>query len=431
MRARPKDHGPRDSLGAVVAREVRPLTQALDTSAIPTGGPSVRAFRVLVVAALIVAWVGHAVLGPFIVAAVVAYAFSPLVSTAERRLGWPRPLIVALGYVVALVALGIAGYLLAGQAARELELLARGGPDALAVTLRQLIGSDTIVLGTQTISVAAIALQIQDSVTHLLGPGDAIHVARSVGEAVLQSALALIVSFYFLVDGGRFRDVAVGLFPTAYRPRTVALLAEIHAVLGRWLRGQLFLVVLVAAVVYVILGPILGLRYALAIGILTGILEIIPLVGPIIAAGIAAIDAVTQGGLSTAGVVILVYIVLRQVEDQLVMPIVIGRAVHLHPIVTIFAVLIGLEVYGVLGGLLGVPAAAAINVVFHTLYPHGVQVVEEGPADPAPPGRPPPTDRVAAEVVPVGTPAGTAGTAPEPAPEPAAGSAHESTQAPD
>jgi predicted PurR-regulated permease PerM len=343
-----------------------------------------------------VAWVGRAVLGPFVVAAVVAYAFSPLVTTAERRLGWPRAVIVLIGYVLTLVAVGIGIFFLAGQALRELELLAKGGPDALAATLRQLVGSDTIVLGTQTISVAAVATQIQDSLTRLLGPGDAINVARSVGEATLKAVLVLIVSFYFLVDGARFRDVAVGLFPTGYRSRTVALLADIHTVLGKWLRGQLLLVVLVAAVVYVILGPILGLRYALAIGILTGILEIIPLVGPIIAAAIAAIDAVTQGGLQLAGVVIVIFIVVRQVEDQLVMPVVIGRAVHLHPVVTIFAVLIGLEVYGVLGGLLGVPAAAAINVIFHTLYPHGVQAVEEaidkgaertsdGPAPPGPP----------------------------------------------
>ncbi|HEX7471787.1 MAG TPA: AI-2E family transporter, partial [Candidatus Limnocylindrales bacterium] len=105
---------------------------------------------------------------------------------------------------------------------------------------------------------------------------------------------------------------------------------------------------------------------------------------PIIAAAIAAIDAVTQGGLQLAGVVIVVYIVVRQVEDQLVMPVVIGRAVHLHPVVTIFAVLIGLEVYGVLGGLLGVPAAAAINVIFNTLYPHGIAVAEAD-ADETPP----------------------------------------------
>jgi predicted PurR-regulated permease PerM len=184
------------------------------------------------------------------------------------------------------------------------------------------------------------------------------------------------------------------------------------------LRGQLLLIVLVAAVVYVILGPIMGLRYALAIGILTGILEIIPLVGPILAAGIAAVDAVAQGGLSTAAVVIVIYTVLRQIEDQLVAPVVIGRAVHLHPIVTIFAVLIGLEVYGVLGGLLGVPAAAAINVVFRALYPQGVEAVEETFAGAVPADRSPPTDD--ARGAPVGEPLaadGASATLTEPADE--------------
>lgn len=382
---------------------------------------------------LLLVWVGHAVLGPFIVAAVVAYAFSPLVTTAERRLGWPRPLIVLVGYVVTLAAVSVGIYLLAGQALRELELLARGGPDALATTLRQLVGSDTIIIGTQTISVAAVATQIQDSLTHLLGPSDAINVAKTVGETTLKSILVLIVSFYFLVDGARFRDVAVGLFPTGYRSRTVALLADIHAVLGKWLRGQLFLIVLVAAVVYVILGPILGLRYALALGILTGVLEIIPLVGPIIAAAIAAIDAVTQGGLQLAGVVIVVYVIVRQVEDQLVMPVVIGRAVHLHPVVTILAVLIGLEVYGVLGGLLGVPAAAAINVIFNTLYPHGIHVAEADadeipPPKPPPAGDPPPGARRTASTAPIARIAPAAGGTAIPG---TADPADEPTRAPD
>jgi predicted PurR-regulated permease PerM len=81
------------------------------------------------------------------------------------------------------------------------------------------------------------------------------------------------------------------------------------------------------------------------------------------------VDAFARGGAGLAAAVIVFYFVLRQVEDQVVMPVVIGRAVHLHPIVTIFAVLVGLSLYGVLGGLLGVPVAAAINVVFRELYP--------------------------------------------------------------
>ena len=165
------------------------------------------------------------------------------------------------------------------------------------------------------------------------------------------------------------RDRAIQLLPPQHVTRTTVLMDRIHEVLGKWLRGQAFLIVLVTAVVYVALGPILHLPYALGIAMLTGILEIIPLIGPLIATAIAATDAFARGGGQLAAVVIVIYFVLRQVEDQVVMPVVIGRAVHLHPVVTIFAVLVGLSVYGVLGGLLGVPVAAAINVVFRELYP--------------------------------------------------------------
>jgi len=74
-------------------------------------------------------------------------------------------------------------------------------------------------------------------------------------------------------------------------------------------------------------------------------------------------------GTDTTIVVLVVYLIVRQVEDQVVMPLVIGRAVHLHPVITIFAVLVGLSTWGILGGLLGVPVAAAINVTLHELYP--------------------------------------------------------------
>jgi hypothetical protein len=79
--------------------------------------------------------------------------------------------------------------------------------------------------------------------------------------------------------------------------------------------------------------------------------------------------AYSAHGIDTTVVVLVVYFIVRQVEDQVVMPLVIGRAVHLHPVITIFAVLVGLSTWGVLGGLLGVPVAAVINVTLHELYP--------------------------------------------------------------
>jgi predicted PurR-regulated permease PerM len=330
-------------------------------------------FAVLLLAALAILWVSRGVLGPFIVAAVLAYAFSPLVSAGERRLGWPRIAVVALGYAIAAVVIGSLAVLLGGRIVHELELLAGSGPDSLAKTLRDLVGSDVLVIGGQQIQVADIAREIQARVAGLVtSPGDAIHLAGQVGEAGLQAILAVIVTFYFLVDGSLFMDRTVALLPAAHRDRTGEVLARIHVILGKWLRGQLFLVALVAAVAYVGLGPVLHLPYALALAVLTGILEIIPLIGPLIATAIVAVDAFARGGAGLATAVIVFYFVLRQVEDQVVMPVVIGRAVHLHPVVTIFAVLVGLSLYGVLGGLLGVPIAAAVNVVFRELYPTAV-----------------------------------------------------------
>jgi len=181
--------------------------------------------------------------------------------------------------------------------------------------------------------------------------------------------LSLIITFYLILDGQRFGRFALQFLDREQRADALRLGHRIHVVLGRWLRGQLLLIGLVAAVIYVILGPILHVPYALALALLTGILEIIPLVGPVIAAALAATVAYSAHGTDTTIVVLVVYFVVRQVEDQVVMPLVIGRAVHLHPVITIFAVLVGLGTWGILGGLLGVPVAAALNVTLHELYP--------------------------------------------------------------
>ena len=346
------------------------------------GSPWPRPTRPLLLlgAVLFILWLARAVIGPFVIAAVLAYAFSPLVGAAVARTGWPRLVIVGLGFAGALGLLAAGFAVVAGPLVAELQLLASGGPDSLAVALRQFVGADTIAIGDTRIAVVDLARELQSSLTSLIStPGDAVHLASELADVALNAFLSLIVTFYLLLEGERAPAFALRFLPPAQQARTVEIAARIHAVLGRWLRGQLLLVVLVAAVVYVALGPVLHVPYALAIGIITGILEVIPLVGPLVATALATTVAFAHGGTGLAVTVAIVYLVLRQVEDQLVMPVVIGRAVHLHPVVTIFAVLVGLSTWGVLGGLLGVPVAAALNVILHELYP---------PADPPQEGQP-------------------------------------------
>ncbi len=324
----------------------------------------------LALAVLLLIWVSRDVLPPFVIGGVVAYAFSPLVGVLETRTRLPRFVAILGLYVVALAAIAVGVWAASGQLVNELAELASGGPSAVADLLSAVLGRNAIVVGTHQITVTEIANQLNVAVAHAIAsPTDALHLATLAADTALQAVLVLIVAFYLMLDGGRFWRYALGFLPPVQRQRASEIADRIHVVLARWMRGQLALIVLVGLVLYVVLGPILHLPYALVLGATSGILEIIPLVGPVVAATVAGTVAFSRGGFELTLVVLAVYLVVREVEDQVVMPVVIGRAVHLHPVVTIFAVLVGLSVWGILGGLLAVPVAAALNVTLAELYP--------------------------------------------------------------
>jgi predicted PurR-regulated permease PerM len=324
---------------------------------------------VLAIGLVVVLWLARGVIGPFVVAGTLAYAFSPVVSSVESRTRLPRVVIVGFGYVLFLGIVAVVAFVAAERAGKELTDLSSGGHDVVSSALHKLLGN-TVVIAGSTYRVEDLAGQIRGAFLGLVNsPTSAVQMAERAVGIGLQVILCLIITFYLLLDGHRFGQFALRFLDREQRVGTLRIAHRIHVVLGRWLRGQLLLIVLVTAVIYLILGPILHVPFALALAILSGVLEIIPLVGPVIAAALAATAAYSAHGTETTVVVLVVYFVVRQVEDQVVMPLVIGRAVHLHPVITIFAVLVGLSTWGVLGGLLGVPVAAVINVTLHELYP--------------------------------------------------------------
>ena len=318
---------------------------------------------------LAILWLARAIIGPFVVAGVFAYAFTPVVSVVQNRTRLPRAAVILMGYLLFLGTVGVLAFIAADRAAKELAELSSGGHDVVASAMHKLLGDSVVVAGNQY-NVDDLARQLKLAFVGLFdSPSGAVQMAERAVDLVLQAVLCLIITFYFLLDGHRFGQFALRFLDREQRVETLRLAHQIHVVLGRWLRGQLVLIGLVAVVLYVILGPILHVPFALTLAIVSGVLEIIPLVGPMIAAALAGTVTFATHGTDTTIVVLVVYLVVRQVEDQVVMPLVIGRAVHLHPVITIFAVLVGLSAWGVLGGLLGVPVAAAINVTLHVLYP--------------------------------------------------------------
>ncbi len=190
----------------------------------------------------------------------------------------------------------------------------------------------------------------------------------------VSGAIALIIflvsSFYFLKEGRDIVNKMLVFVPINYKVEVEILLRKINTVLGEYLRGELLMVFLVSLILFIALS-ILGVKFALIIAIFSGIAEIVPIIGPIVATVVAVIAVLLGGGsanfpltqIQTSIVVIIIYFVVRQIQDYFIIPHVMGRITKLHPLIILLAVLAGGHTAGILGLLLAVPLAAALNIL--------------------------------------------------------------------
>ncbi len=193
--------------------------------------------------------------------------------------------------------------------------------------------------------------------------------------------LVPILAFFFLKDADDFRRSAVSALPHRIRRRGYELFKEVNATLAAYIRAQLLACVLVG----ILCGAgfaVLGVPYPVLLGVLAGVLEFVPLVGPLVAAVVATFLAALHAPLSALWVCAFL-LVLRIVEDYAVYPRLIRRGVHLHPLAVIVAVLAGLELGGVAGIFLAIPAVAIVSVT----YRHWLDWHADGATGPAAPAR--------------------------------------------
>jgi len=140
-----------------------------------------------------------------------------------------------------------------------------------------------------------------------------------------------------------------------------SLAHKVEVKTGAWVRGQIVLMFLVGFTTYIGL-TILGVEFALPLAVIAGLLELIPTIGPIVSAIPAAIIAFTQGPLLGLGVIAL-YILIQQLENNILVPKVMEKAVGLSPLITIFSLLVGAALFGILGAVLAVPFAAITYLI--------------------------------------------------------------------
>ncbi len=315
-------------------------------------------------------------LPPFLWAIVAAYIFHPLVSFMARQTGVPRAVWAILIYIA--VFSGIAWTIInVGPVIRSQTIaLVRSGPAALA-QVEQFARQQPILgdlglqpeLGQLEREAAARADDVAAVAQRLALP-----IIERLAESAINLFIFLVTTFYLLLNAERVKASLIGLAPRPYQHEIEGLLRRINDSLGAYLRSQLLLVVIMSTATFVFLS-IVRVEYALVIGILTGFLELIPFIGPYSAGAIAVSVALFQGtapfgwsSLTLAIVVAVGYFVLRQLEDTLIIPTLIGRVVHLNPILVIFVLMSGATIGGILGLLIAVPVAAVIRILAQYLY---------------------------------------------------------------
>lgn len=183
---------------------------------------------------------------------------------------------------------------------------------------------------------------------------------------LFSAGIILVISFYLTVQEKGVKKFIMSLTPIEHQVYLSSLIERIQLKMGGWLRGQLLLMLIIGILTYIAL-RLIGLKYALVLALVAGLLEIIPYLGPIMAALPAIILAFVQSPF-LALLVIIIYIVIQQIENQIIVPQVMRRAVGLNPIITIIAMLIGAKLAGILGIILAVPITAALAEFLKDVY---------------------------------------------------------------
>ena len=188
----------------------------------------------------------------------------------------------------------------------------------------------------------------------------------SVASTLLELIVVPFITFYFMKKGRVFKDLFISLFPERYSNRLNILFSEIYNVLHAYIRGQLLLSAIMT--IFVCIGmSMFDIPYPLVIGLLAGVLEMIPIVGPIIRALPPIVLGLLQGT-STAIQVTIFYIFVQQLDAHLIMPKLMGSIIKVHPVVIIAGVLIGGQLYGVIGMMVSVPFIAVLQIVLRHMW---------------------------------------------------------------
>ena len=318
------------------------------------------------VAGLYIVYRAGDIVRPFVWAAIVAFVLLPVVALIERRLSLPRTAAAAIVFIALLAAVFGGGRVLIPLAIDQVRDLQRSLP-SLVTNAQNTLAETADQIGLEQLDELIVSFAGANDLSQMIARG-AVPLVVGLGRFLLELLLFFIATFFLLRDAPRLLQWFRRLLPPSQRNELLPLLAEVNVLLGRYVRGQLLLIGVMATATFIGL-TVLQVPFTILLAIMTGVLEVIPIVGPITAGAIACLVALghpAPWGLTQiwyVAIVAIMYTILRHAEDYFVIPLVIGRIVKLHPAVVIFALLTGGALFGLLGVLLAVPVAATARLV--------------------------------------------------------------------
>jgi predicted PurR-regulated permease PerM len=306
---------------------------------------------------------------PIAFAAGIVFLLEPFVRFLERRM--PRPVATVLA-LLALIGIVIAvGALVFPTIRTQAVEFGQQLPDLYLAGINWVrdVGASLGLDVDELLSQDAIEAWLndpanQETVQNLLlgfGAGAGL-VIRGVAEAVAILGLAPILALYLLIDLERFKANTLGMTPPRHREEVAFVSGEVGTALSSFVRGQLLVAVIVG--VASSLGMwLIDLPFWLLIGIIAGFLNLIPFLGPVVGGALAVLVALLNGNVTQAVWAVVIMVVIQQVDNHVITPLVQRARVNLSPLVIVLALIIGGTVAGLLGVLVAVPMTAAIRII--------------------------------------------------------------------
>lgn len=327
----------------------------------------------------------YVVVVPVVLALFIASVLEPLVARLRRR-GWRPALATAVVFVAAIGVLALVVGWIAANVAEELSDVGQQAQEGVE-EVRNWLQGDPLNLSPERLD--QLEADLRDNLRSSAGGGGLARRARLVTEALGGAVLLLFTLFFVMKDGFRMADWFKERISPAQRDDAVAVTCRARRIMRLYLVATA-LTGLIDGLLIGIALALLGVPLVLPLAVLTFLGGFFPIVGATIAGLVAALVALVDGGFTTALLVVGATILVQQVEGNLLQPLILERAVRLHPLVTVVAVGAGLLVGGLLGAFLSVPLVAIVAQTANYFRTRDRAEPDGAPPDPGPGAEPAP-----------------------------------------